>query len=101
MGRIIFQYNDNHVVTAPVGTYKPNHKGIHDLGGNVAEWIHDFYASGEASGTGPLGPAKGEFHVINGSSWMHGTITDLRLAFRDYGIDGRRDLGFRVARFAE
>ncbi len=102
VGRIIFQYNDNHVVTAPVGSYKPNAKGIHDLGGNVAEWIHDFYASGDASAiTGTLGPTSGEYHVISGSSWMHGTITDLRLAFRDYGVDGRRDVGFRVARFAE
>jgi len=102
VGRVIFQYNDNHVVTAPVGSYKPNARGIYDLGGNVAEWIHDFYSSGDGSGiTGTLGPASGEFHVISGSSWMHGTVTDLRLAFRDYGIDGRRDVGFRVARFAE
>jgi formylglycine-generating enzyme required for sulfatase activity len=102
VGRVIFQYNDNHVVTAPVGSYKPNAKGIHDLGGNVAEWIHDFYASGDGSSiTSTLGPTSGEFHVISGSSWMHGTITDLRLAFRDYGVDGRRDVGFRVARFAE
>lgn len=102
VGRIIFQYNDNHVVAAPVGSYKPNGKGIYDLGGNVAEWIHDFYASGDGSGiTNTLGPTNGEYHVISGSSWMHGTITDLRLAFRDYGVDGRRDVGFRVARFAE
>jgi len=102
VGRIIFQYNDNHVVSAPVGSYKPNAKGIHDLGGNVAEWMHDFYASGDGSNTtSTLGPASGEYHVISGSSWMHGTITDLRLAFRDYGVDGRRDVGFRVARFAE
>ncbi|MBM4203733.1 MAG: PEGA domain-containing protein [Gammaproteobacteria bacterium] len=100
VGRTILQYNDNHVVTAPVGSYKPNHKGIYDLGGNVAEWVNDFYSAGDGV-TDPLGPASGEFHVINGSSYMHGTITDLRLAFRDYGIDARRDVGFRIARFAE
>jgi hypothetical protein len=32
---------------------------------------------------------------------MHGTITDLRISFRDYGLEGRQDLGFRIARFAE
>jgi hypothetical protein len=32
---------------------------------------------------------------------MHGTITELRLSFRDYGSDGRQDVGFRIARFAE
>jgi formylglycine-generating enzyme required for sulfatase activity len=100
VGRTILQYNDNHVVTAPVGSYKPNHKGIYDLGGNVAEWINDFYSAGEGV-TDPMGPASGEYHVINGSGYMHGTITDLRLSFRDYGVDARRDVGFRIARFAE
>ena len=39
--------------------------------------------------------------MIRGSSWMHGQLVDLRLAFRDYGEDGRQDLGFRVARWFE
>ncbi|MCZ6656179.1 MAG: PEGA domain-containing protein [Gammaproteobacteria bacterium] len=101
VGRIIFGYNDNHMVAAPVGTFAANSKGIDDLGGNVAEWIHDFYQHPVEAGTGPLGPVEGEYHVISGSSWMHGTTTDLRLSFRDYGADGRRDVGFRLARFAE
>lgn len=101
VGRIVFGYNDNHSVAAPVGTFAANAKGLYDLGGNVAEWTHDFYRHPPVPGTGPLGPAEGEYHVIRGSSWMHGTTTDLRLSFRDYGIDGRRDLGFRIARFAE
>ena len=101
VGRIIFGYNDNYAVAAPVGTFAANAKGIFDLGGNVAEWVNDFYEHPTPEGTPPLGPPTGEYHVIRGSSWMHGTITDLRLSFRDYGIDGRRDLGFRIARFAE
>ncbi len=100
VGRTILNYNDNHVVTAPIGYYKPNHKGIYDLGGNVAEWTNDFYSAGDGV-TNPMGPGNGEFHVISGSSFMHGTITDLRLAFRDYGIGPRRDVGFRITRFAE
>ena len=101
VGRIIFGYNDNHAVAAPVGTFAASAKGIFDLGGNVAEWVNDFYQHPAPEGTPPLGPSTGEYHVIRGSSWMHGTTTDLRLSFRDYGIDGRRDLGFRIARFAE
>ncbi len=101
VGRIIFGYNDNHAVAAPIGTFAPNAKGIYDLGGNVAEWTHDFYKHPPDPETGPLGPEQGEYRVIRGSSWMHGTTTDLRLSFRDYGIDGRRDVGFRIARFAE
>ena len=102
VGRIIFGYNDNHIVAAPVGTFKPNARGLYDIGGNVAEWTHDFYEqpSGDPL-TDSLGPKTGEYHVIRGSSWRHGTITDLRLSFRDYGKDGRNDLGFRIARYAE
>ena len=101
VGRIIFGYNDNYSVAAPVGTFPANAKGLFDIGGNAAEWTHDYYQHPPVPNTGPLGPDEGEYHVIRGSSWMHGTTTDLRLSFRDYGIDGRRDLGFRIARFAE
>ena len=102
VGRIIFGYNDNYITSAPVGTFPPNDKGVYDLGGNVAEWVHDFYEipDGTAS-VDPLGPERGEYHVIRGASWMHGTVPDLRLSGRDYGTDPRPDLGFRIARFAE
>ena len=102
VGRIIFGYNDNNAVSAPVGSFKTNSHGLYDLGGNVAEWIHDHYEIPNKSAvTDHLGPQKGEYRVIKGASWMHGTITELRLSFRDYGIEGRNDLGFRIARYAE
>lgn len=102
VGRVVFGYNDNYIVSAPVKTFAPDAHGIYDLAGNLAEWVNDFYEIPAAdAATDPLGPESGEYHVIRGSSWMHGTITDLRLTFRDYGTDGRQDLGFRLARFAE
>ena len=102
VGRTIFGYNDNQIVSAPVKTFPPDPRGFYDIGGNVAEWINDFYEiPAEQPQRDPMGPESGEYHVIRGSSWMHGTITELRLAFRDYGTDGRPDLGFRIARFAE
>ena len=102
VGRIIFGYNDNHIVAAPSGTFPANAQGIYDLAGNVAEWTNDFYEIPAPDPvTNPLGPKEGEYRVIRGSSWMHGTITELRLSFRDYGIDGRQDVGFRISRFAE
>ncbi len=102
VGRIIFGYNDNYITSAPVGTFPANDKGIFDIGGNVAEWVHDYYEIPDGSAVvDPLGPTKGDYHVIRGASWMHGTISDLRLSGRDYGTDGRPDVGFRIARFAE
>ena len=102
VGRAIFGYNDNQIVSAPVATFPADARGMFDLGGNVAEWTNDFYEIPPDSPVrDPLGPDSGDYHVIRGSSWMNGTITELRLTFRDYGTDGRQDLGFRIARFAE
>ena len=102
VGRIIFGYNDNHIVAAPVGTFAASPIGVFDLSGNVAEWVNDFHEIPAPDPVSdPLGPATGQYHVIRGSSWMHGTITELRISFRDYGNGARQDLGFRIARFAE
>ncbi|MCR9278864.1 MAG: PEGA domain-containing protein [Pseudomonadaceae bacterium] len=106
VGRIVFGYNDNYVVSAPVGSFAADaplaNPVLHDMAGNVAEWMHDYYEIGNSDErTDPTGPAAGEYRVIRGSSWKHGTMTDTRLSFRDYGIDGREDIGFRLARYAE
>ena len=49
----------------------------------------------------PTGPTEGEFYVIRGASWMHGSVTELRLSFRNYGNKARPDVGFRIARYLE
>ncbi len=103
-GRTVNGYNDGQIVSAPTASFKANERGIYDMGGNVAEWVHDVYALPETSGAvavDPLGAQNGNNHVIRGASWAHGTVTELRLSFRDYGKDGRDDVGFRIARYAE
>ena len=85
-----------------MGTFQPNAHGLYDLGGNVAEWTQDWYEiPSQQTVKDHLGPSTGEYKVIRGASWMHGTITELRLSFRDYGMEGRNDVGFRIARYAE
>ena len=106
LGRIVSGYNDGFAVTAPVGSFEANSKGIFDMGGNASEWVHDFYedsiSAANRSVINPVGPASGEYHVIRGSSWAHGSITELRLSYRYYGNKPRYDdVGFRIARFLE
>ena len=103
-GRTISGYNDGQVVSATVGSFPANHHGLFDLGGNVAEWVHDVYQiapANAAAETDPTGPQSGDNYVIRGASWALGRLSELRLSYRDYGQAGRDDVGFRIARYAE
>lgn len=105
LGRIISNYEDSYPTSAAVGSFQPNQHGLHDMGGNVAEWVHDFYGttgfSPNGSNHNPTGPADGNYHVVRGSSWADGTVTELRLSYRDYSDEARDDVGFRIARYLE
>jgi formylglycine-generating enzyme required for sulfatase activity len=99
------EYDDGFPATAAVASFPPNALGLFDMGGNVAEWVNDLYGAslviGAQEAVDPAGGSEGTEHLIRGSSWMHGRITELRLAYRGYGSEGRQDVGFRIARYAE
>jgi formylglycine-generating enzyme required for sulfatase activity len=103
IGLTIVDYDDGYVASAPVASYDANDRGLYDMGGNVAEWCHDYYTTyaydaGKVA-VDPMGPRRGEHHVARGASWRLATISALRLSARGYGDEARDDLGFRIARY--
>jgi len=102
---ILAGYHDGYPASAPPGKFKPNPLGLFDMGGNVAEWCHDYYAidpqEAQKEQVDPAGPRQGAHRVVKGASWKESGITQLRNAFRDYSAGGRQDLGFRVCRYAQ
>jgi iron(II)-dependent oxidoreductase len=92
--------------TTPVGSHgggvSPH--GVHDMAGNVAEWVADWFESGyyrRAPARNPRGPDTGKAGIVRGGSWRSDP-TLLRSAFRlDIAPDTRSStLGFRCARKA-
>jgi len=103
VAQFVAQYTDGFAGVAPVGSFGADAAGLHDMSGNVSEWVHDFYqitpATNQQEARNPAGPTFGEGHVVKGSSWRSGTPTTLRAAYREPGSGGRDDLGFRVVRY--
>jgi formylglycine-generating enzyme required for sulfatase activity len=87
--------------TRPVGGKAANALGLHDMSGNVAEWVNDRYSDNyyaSSPSTDPPGPATGSARVLRGGSWA-GTSDDLRSSNRGSTTPNLayENLGFRVA----
>jgi formylglycine-generating enzyme required for sulfatase activity len=90
--------------THPVGQKKANAWGLHDMHGNVWEWVQDWYSKPYAAGTvtDPQGPAAGAIRVYRGGSWIT-HARNCRVSYRNDQAPGGRVVyvGFRLLRTAE
>lgn len=84
--------------TAPVGSFNANPYGLHDMHGNVWEWVQDWYGDYNVSDQmDPKDPDKGKFRVLRGGGWI-GSARSCRSAYRGRGEPDDRDyIGFRLA----
>ena len=100
LGQYAWYFDNSGNSTHPVGQKKPNPWGLHDIHGNVWEWVYDWYGEYE-NGTviDPKGPDSGAHRVIRGGGWSNGA-GGLRSAYRfSYDPGGASDgLGFRLLR---
>src|SRR5436305_901454 len=96
-------YRDDYPVVSPVGKFHPTALGLHDMSGNVSQWVNDYYESfvDPAPMTDPLGPSQGTLHVVRGASWKTASVSELRLAWRDTASGPEPTVGFRLARYAD
>ena len=92
--------------TTPVGSFPPNAFGLHDLHGNVWEWIEDCWSDEYTAGTpangAPYLGANCAGRVMRGGSWEDYS-GEVRAAARvgAFKEDQFWSDGFRVARSAE
>jgi len=80
--------DDKHQVSAPVGSYRPNAWGLHDMHGNVAEWTLSAYGQGDGD--------DGK-KVVRGGSWRarpYRARSSYRLPYEAY--QKVFNVGFRV-----
>ncbi len=87
--------SDGYLNTAPVGSFRPNAFGIHDMIGNVGEWVTDCATTSYASETVPDCSKR----MVRGGSW--GTQprqlrSAERIRYRPTDVDD--SIGIRVAK---
>jgi formylglycine-generating enzyme required for sulfatase activity len=94
-------YHDGFSYTAPVGSFRPNELGIHDMSGNVYEWNNDWQEDNyydHSPKYNPRGPDKGKYKLLRGGAWDLQPDT-ARTTSRYWNMASARAvcMGFRLA----
>jgi formylglycine-generating enzyme required for sulfatase activity len=97
--------------TTPVGTFKPNGFGLHDVVGNADEWVedvwHDTYDGAPADGTARTTGANPNLRIVRGGSWQDvlqsvkhpfPRMVGTAMRWRDNFYVRQQNIGFRLAR---
>jgi formylglycine-generating enzyme required for sulfatase activity len=88
--------------TVEVGSYRANAFGLHDMHGNVWEWVEDCYKDsylGAPTDGSAVAQPNCEFRVLRGGSWRVDPLY-VRSAYRHQSrpSDNTDNFGFRIAR---
>ncbi len=90
--------------THDVAGLRPNPFGLHDMHGNVLEWVKDWYggypsASNGVSVTDPSGPNSGSYRVARSAAW-HNCFASRSAAYRSrFSPESRSfSVGLRLSR---
>ena len=84
--------------THPVGTREANELGIHDMSGNVLEWVYDRYSNYEDHPQNdPQGSGTSSYRAIRGGDW-YSDSWNARVSFRDFDNPDAcgGNMGFRL-----
>lgn len=99
----IADYGDSHRELAPVGSYRRNFNGIHDLVGNAAEWVFDYFGSTyegwDQSLIDPMGPSRGIDRIVKGANFQTTKLHEAAINFRRTVGFKDEAVGFRIARW--
>ena len=85
--------------THPVGEKAPNAWGLHDMFGNVLEWVQDWYRQEGYGGSVPADSYAGSYKVYRGCGWLS-EAKYCRPAFRAFDFPSSEvySVGFRIVR---